>query len=157
LQSSEGDSVAIRKCVVSGFFMHAAQLQPDGTYRLVRAASSAGGRRGSFSLDTAASLHIHPSSVLHATTQSAAPKPAWVVFHEVVTTTKAFMRDVSVIEPAWLTECAPHYFQWQSGHRADIERHEAIAAAAAATANSADAMDTDGVVGEAGKVHRRLF
>jgi ATP-dependent RNA helicase DDX35 len=154
-------SVAIRKAVVAGCFMNAAQLQPDGSYRPVRAAVSA--RKNNAASAAAASLppalHIHPTSVLHATTQSAAPKPAWVVFHEIVTTTRPYMREVSIVEPAWLTTIAPHYFELRAAHAADVERHNAIAKAAEQqTAHlSADAMDTDGVVGEAGRAHRRLF
>jgi len=43
---------------------------------------------------------MHPNSVLFRRT------PSWVVFTEVVETTKAFIRDVTVIEPQWLTELA---------------------------------------------------
>jgi hypothetical protein len=81
------------------------------------------------------------------------------VFHEIVTTTRPYMREVSIVEPAWLTTIAPHYFELRAAHAADVERHTAIAKAAEQqTAHlSADAMDTDGVVGEAGRAHRRLF
>ena len=37
--------------------------------------------------------------------------PEWVVYHEVVFTTKYFMREVTLIDPAWLTELAPHFYQ----------------------------------------------
>lgn len=155
LVSCNGDSVAIRKAVLAGFFMNAAQLQKDGTYRPVRAAAVT--RRGQPS-PPVESLHIHPSSVLHAMTQSAAPKPQWLVYHEVISTTKQFMRDISVVEPNWLTDIAPHFYEFRSGHEAAINRHEAIAAAAAKAAHANNiAADTDGVVGEAGKEHRRLF
>ncbi|XP_065827461.1 probable ATP-dependent RNA helicase DHX35 [Oscarella lobularis] len=35
-----------------------------------------------------------------------------VVFHEVVQTSKDFMRDITVIEPEWLYELAPHYYEY---------------------------------------------
>ncbi|KAI8808457.1 P-loop containing nucleoside triphosphate hydrolase protein [Cladochytrium replicatum] len=34
--SCQGDTVAIRKCVTSGYFGNAAKLQPDGSYRAIR-------------------------------------------------------------------------------------------------------------------------
>ena len=51
-------------------------------------------------------LEIHPSSVLHGI------PPAWVVYHDLVYTSKPFMRDITVINPMWLTELAPHYYQY---------------------------------------------
>ncbi len=34
-----------------------------------------------------------------------------VVFGEVLQTTQLFMRDITIVEPHWLEELAPHYFQ----------------------------------------------
>ena len=39
-----------------------------------------------------------------------APLPRWVVYHELVLTTKEYMRSVSEIKPEWLVEVAPHYY-----------------------------------------------
>lgn len=36
--------------------------------------------------------------------------PRWVVYHELVLTSKEFMRCVSEIKPDWLVEIAPHYY-----------------------------------------------
>ncbi|ELR18629.1 premRNA splicing factor, putative [Acanthamoeba castellanii str. Neff] len=85
-------TVPIRKAVVSGFFANAAFLQPDGSYKTAKSHQT---------------LHIHPSSMLFNTT------PAWVVYSEVVSTTKNFMRDVTVIEPTWLAELASHFYDWK--------------------------------------------
>ena len=49
-------------------------------------------------------MHIHPSSGL------AEALPRWVVYHELVLTTKEYMRVVSEIKPEWLVEIAPHYY-----------------------------------------------
>lgn len=62
-------------------------MQPDGTYRSAR---------------ENATLHIHPSSVMFTRTAST----GWVIYHEVVETTKSFIRDVTVIEQDWLVELA---------------------------------------------------
>lgn len=34
------------------------------------------------------------------------PSTGWVIFHEVVETTKSFMRDLTVVEEEWLVELA---------------------------------------------------
>lgn len=36
--------------------------------------------------------------------------PRWVVYHELVLTSKEYMRTVSEIKPGWLVEIAPHYY-----------------------------------------------
>ena len=41
-----------------------------------------------------------------------------VVYHEVLHTSQAYMRDLSVIDPAWLLELAPHYYQKSLGGEA---------------------------------------
>ncbi|CAG8537231.1 15639_t:CDS:10, partial [Acaulospora morrowiae] len=92
IESCGNDTVKIRKCLVSGYFSQAAKMMPDGSFRTIR--------------DNVV-LHIHPSSILF--TRNA----PWVIFHEVVETTKPFMRDLTVIEPSWLTELAPHFYEFK--------------------------------------------
>jgi pre-mRNA-splicing factor ATP-dependent RNA helicase DHX16 len=50
-------------------------------------------------------VHIHPSSVLVES------RPKWVVFYELVLTSKEFMRSVMPLQPEWLNELAPHYYK----------------------------------------------
>jgi len=66
---------------------NAARMQPDGTYRSAR---------------EGATLHVHPSSVMF----TRQPSTGWVIYHEVVETTKSFMRDLTVVEEEWLVELA---------------------------------------------------
>jgi ATP-dependent RNA helicase DDX35 len=83
----------IRRCLTTGFFAHAAKMQPDGTFRNV-----AGGTI----------LHAHPSSLMFNR------KADWVVFHEVMETgSKTFIRDVTKIEKGWLVEYAPEFYKFQ--------------------------------------------
>lgn len=83
----------IRRCLTTGFFAHAAKMQPDGTFRNV-----AGGTI----------LHAHPSSLMFNR------KADWVVFHEVMETgNKTFIRDVTKIEKGWLVEYAPEFYKMQ--------------------------------------------
>jgi ATP-dependent RNA helicase DHX8/PRP22 len=50
-------------------------------------------------------VFIHPSSALHG------KSPEWVIYHELVLTTKEYMRNVMVIDPKWLVELAPNFFK----------------------------------------------
>ena len=51
-------------------------------------------------------VSIHPSSSLFHR------QPEWVVYHEVVQTTKEYMREVTAIDPKWLVEYAPAFFKF---------------------------------------------
>jgi len=48
---------------------------------------------------------VHPNSCL------ADERPRWLIYHELVFTTKEFMRQVVEIENSWLLEVAPHYYK----------------------------------------------
>nr|XP_045013680.1 probable ATP-dependent RNA helicase DHX35 isoform X1 [Jaculus jaculus] len=89
--SSEGDPDPVLRCIVSGFFANAARLHSTGAYRTIRDDHE---------------LHIHPGSVLYAE-----KPPRWVIYNEVIQTSKYYMRDVTAIESAWLLELAPHFYQ----------------------------------------------
>ncbi|CAB4054170.1 DHX8 [Lepeophtheirus salmonis] len=54
---------------------------------------------------------IHPSSSLFHR------QPEWVVYHEVVQTTKEYMREVTAIDPKWLVEYAPAFFRFSDPTR----------------------------------------
>jgi len=53
-------------------------------------------------------LYIHPNSCLFQAS------PQYVVFHDVVLTTKPFMREVTVIDQLWLTELAYDFLNFYS-------------------------------------------
>lgn len=81
LTSCGGDHDAVRRAVAAGFFYNAAKLQKDGSYKTLKHASS---------------VFIHPSSGL------AEAAPRWVVYNELVLTSKEYMRTVSEIKPGEL-------------------------------------------------------
>jgi len=87
--SDPGNLDAIKKSITAGFFYHTARLQKNGSYKTVKNPQT---------------VHIHPSSGLTEV------MPRWVVYHELVLTTKEYMRQVSEIKPEWLVELAPHYY-----------------------------------------------
>jgi ATP-dependent RNA helicase DHX8/PRP22 len=80
----------VRKAICAGFFTHAARRDPHEGYR---------------TLVEAQPVVIHPSSALFG------KSPEWVIYHELVMTSREYMRQVTTIEPKWLVEVAPTYFQ----------------------------------------------
>eukprot|EP01104_Vermistella_antarctica_P019886 TRINITY_DN811_c0_g3_i1.p1 TRINITY_DN811_c0_g3~~TRINITY_DN811_c0_g3_i1.p1 ORF type:complete len:1118 (-),score=403.09 TRINITY_DN811_c0_g3_i1:68-3421(-) len=87
---SNDDHIMIRKSITSGYFYCTAKLQRTGTYRTVKHGQT---------------VHIHPSSSLFE------KLPKWLVYFELVFTSKEFMRQIIEIEPEWLVEIAPHYYK----------------------------------------------
>lgn len=95
LKSCEGDMLAVRKAVTAGFFANASRLEAfshNGMYKTVRGSQE---------------VYIHPSSVLFRV------NPKWVIYHSLVSTDRQYMRNVMTVDPSWLTEVAPHFFQHQ--------------------------------------------
>ncbi|EXB88537.1 hypothetical protein L484_008856 [Morus notabilis] len=52
-------------------------------------------------------VYIHPSSVLFRV------NPKWVIYHSLVSTYRQYARNVISIDPSWLKEVAPHFYQHQ--------------------------------------------
>ncbi|XP_024156526.1 probable pre-mRNA-splicing factor ATP-dependent RNA helicase DEAH9 isoform X2 [Rosa chinensis] len=95
LKSCERDTVVVRKAITYGFFANACVSEAsshDGKYKTIRGSQE---------------VYIHPSSVLFRV------NPKWVVYHSLVSTEKQYMRNVISIDPSWLTEAAPHFYQKQ--------------------------------------------
>uniref|UniRef100_A0A8C9CDW0 RNA helicase n=1 Tax=Phocoena sinus TaxID=42100 RepID=A0A8C9CDW0_PHOSS len=83
-------TVRVQKAICSGFFRNAAKKDPQEGYRTL--------------IDQQV-VYIHPSSALFNR------QPEWVVYHELVLTTKEYMREVTTIDPRWLVEFAPAFFK----------------------------------------------
>ncbi|CAL1534296.1 unnamed protein product [Lymnaea stagnalis] len=90
LMSNPTDTVAIRKAITAGFFYHTVRLTKGGQYKTVKSQQT---------------VMVHPNSCLFE------EHPRWLVYHELVFTTKEFMRQVIEIENLWLLEVAPHYYK----------------------------------------------
>ncbi|GAU99756.1 hypothetical protein RvY_10710 [Ramazzottius varieornatus] len=85
------NSARVQKAICSGFFRNAAKKDPQEGYRTL--------------VDNQV-VYIHPSSSLFN------HQPEWVVYHEVVHTTKEYMREVTAVDPKWLVEFAPAFFKF---------------------------------------------
>ncbi|XP_022085325.1 putative pre-mRNA-splicing factor ATP-dependent RNA helicase DHX16 [Acanthaster planci] len=90
LTSAPHDNITIRKAITAGFFYHTAKFSKGGQYRTVKHQQT---------------VMVHPNSSLFE------EQPRWLIYHELVFTTKEFMRQVIEIENAWLLEVAPHYYK----------------------------------------------
>ena len=88
----------IRRAITSGFFFHAAKKDPQEGFK---------------TLVENTPTYIHPSSSLFQR------QPDWVVYHELVLTSKEYMRECVAIDPKWLVELAPRFFK-----QADAKNHE---------------------------------
>ncbi|KAL4714112.1 hypothetical protein ACJJTC_008466 [Scirpophaga incertulas] len=89
--SAAKNTVRIQKTICSGFFRNAAKKDPQEGYR---------------TLVDSQVVYIHPSSALFNR------QPEWVIYHELVQTTKEYMREVTTIDPKWLVEFAPAFFKF---------------------------------------------
>lgn len=90
LVSDPSDTTKIRKAILCGFFYNVSRVSRDGgSYRTVKKNQS---------------VCLHPTCALFDS------PPRWVVFNEIKQTTKEYMRIVSEIEPMWLVETAPCFY-----------------------------------------------
>ncbi|KAL7740269.1 hypothetical protein ACLKA6_014530 [Drosophila palustris] len=89
--SCKGDVEMLCKCITAGFFTQVAYLHHSGVYRQISSGTE---------------LAIHPNSTLYTL-----PQAQYVVYGELLQTTKLFMNHVTVIKKEWLTELAPHYYK----------------------------------------------
>lgn len=98
LKSCESDVQVIRKAVTAGFFANACHLEAyshNGKYKTLRGSQE---------------VYIHPSSVLFRV------NPKWVIYNSLVSTDRQYMRNVITIDPSWLLEAAPHFYQLQQSN-----------------------------------------
>ncbi len=96
--SSIYDESSIRRCLVSGYFSNAAQLQSNGKYKTLRG--------------DLVYVSPHRYSILnrfHAL-------PEWVIYHEVISSSASTsIREITKIHPRWLVELAGHYYSIKEG------------------------------------------
>ena len=81
-------SISVRKSILAGYFTQVAHQQKSGNYMVVR--------------DNQV-VAIHPSSMYDA-------RPSFVVYHELILTSKNYIRTVTGVKPEWLLLESPNYF-----------------------------------------------
>lgn len=93
----------VRKAICSGYFYNSAMMKGLGDYR---------------NLLTGIPCHVHPTSALAGLGYT----PDYVVYHELVLTTREYMQCVTAVEPEWLAELGSAFFSVHEGSRARLER-----------------------------------
>ena len=86
----------VQMAICSGFFFHAARKDPQEGYKTVVEQQP---------------VSIHPGSALFQ------QQPDWVVYHELVLTTKEYMRECTAVDPKWLVQLAPRFFKQADPHK----------------------------------------
>lgn len=95
------NSAKVQKAICSGFFRNVAKRDPQDGYRTL--------------VDNQV-VYVHPSSAIYQ------HQPEWLVYHELVFTTKEYMREVCAIDPKWLVEFAPSFFKF--GNPTKLSKHK---------------------------------
>ena len=95
------NTAKLQKAICSGFFRNAAKKDPQEGYR---------------TLVDGTVTYIHPSSALFHR------QPEWVVYNEIVLTTKEYMREATTIDSRWLVDFAPSFFRFSDS--AKLSKHK---------------------------------
>ncbi|KAF3919515.1 hypothetical protein ABW20_dc0101108 [Dactylellina cionopaga] len=85
LTSCGTDWDVARKCICSGYFAQAAKVKGIGEY---------------INLRTSVTVQLHPTSALYGL----GFLPDYVVYHELILTSKEYMSTVTAVDPHWLAE-----------------------------------------------------
>ncbi|KAL6969289.1 RNA helicase [Sarracenia purpurea var. burkii] len=102
LTSCGPDWDIVRKAICSAYFHNAARLKGVGEYVNCR---------------NGMPCHLHPSSALYGLGYT----PDYVVYHELILTTKEYMQCATAVEPQWLAELGPMFFSVKESDTSMLE------------------------------------
>uniref|UniRef100_A0A8C7Y7P9 RNA helicase n=1 Tax=Oryzias sinensis TaxID=183150 RepID=A0A8C7Y7P9_9TELE len=102
LVSCGSDWDVIRKCICAAYFHQAAKLKGIGEYVNVR---------------TGMPCHLHPTSSLFGMGYT----PDYIIYHELVMTTKEYMQCVTAVDGEWLAELGPMFYSVKQAGRSRQE------------------------------------
>ena len=91
IESSGTDWDVVRKCICSGYFHNAAKMKGIGEY---------------VNLRTSMPCVLHPTSAIYGLGFT----PDYVIYHELIMTSKEYMQCVTAADPLWLAQMAPQFF-----------------------------------------------
>ncbi|ERF74515.1 Pre-mRNA-splicing factor ATP-dependent RNA helicase prp16 [Endocarpon pusillum Z07020] len=95
LVSCGTDWDVVRKCICSGYYHQAARVKGMGEY---------------VNLRTAVTVQLHPTSALYG----AGVLPEYVVYHELVLTSREYMSTVTSVDPHWLADMGAVFYSLRS-------------------------------------------
>lgn len=101
--SSSNDKYVIKRCICKSYFHQAAMLRNLKEYQNLR---------------TGMPCHLHPTSALYI-----GNSPKYIIYHELVMTTKEFMHCVTAVEAEWLAELGPMFYSLRTSvYNADMKK-----------------------------------
>ena len=103
LTSVGSDWDVCRKAICSSYFHHAARLKGIGEYTNCR---------------NSMPCFLHQSSSLYGLGYT----PDYIVYHELVMTSKEYMQYVTAVEPEWLAELGPVFFSIKRSHESRLDQ-----------------------------------
>ncbi|CAJ0749751.1 15193_t:CDS:10 [Entrophospora sp. SA101] len=96
----------VRKCICSAYFHQAARIKGIGEYVNIR---------------TGMPCHLHPTSALYGLGYT----PDYIVYHELVMTSKEYMQCVTAVDPYWLAEMGPMFYSVKENNFTQKEKRAA--------------------------------
>jgi len=114
-----------RKAICSSYFTNAARMKGIGEYLNCRSGLP---------------CQLHPSSALYGLGYT----PDYIVYHELILTSKQYMRCVTAVEPEWLAEVGPMFFSIKGSGEGRLHHKQRLK-------HLADKMEEDMAVAEASK------
>ncbi|CAL1270973.1 unnamed protein product [Larinioides sclopetarius] len=95
----------VRKCICSAYFHQAARLKGIGEYVNCR---------------TGMPCHLHPTSALFGMGYT----PDYIVYHELVMTSKEYMQCVTAVDGYWLAELGPMFYSVKESSHSRLEKRK---------------------------------
>jgi pre-mRNA-splicing factor ATP-dependent RNA helicase DHX38/PRP16 len=103
LLSCGTDWDVVRKAICSAYFHHAGRFKAIGEY---------------LNLRNGMPCFLHPTSALYGLGYT----PDYIVYHELVMTTKEYMQCVTAVDAQWLAELGPMFYSIKESHITRIEK-----------------------------------
>ncbi|KAL5021345.1 hypothetical protein ScPMuIL_000500 [Solemya velum] len=103
LISCGNDWDVVRKCICSAYFHQAARLKGIGEYVNTR---------------TGMPCHLHPTSSLFGMGYN----PDYIVYHELIMTSKEYMQCVTAVDAQWLAELGPMFYSIKDSSKSRHDR-----------------------------------
>ena len=101
--SAGNDEDLIRKCICTAYFHQACRLKGIGEYVNLRVGTP---------------CHLHPTSALFGMGYT----PDYIVYHELIMTSREFMQCVTAVEGNWLAEVGDKFFSINEGGASRMQR-----------------------------------
>lgn len=102
ISSSDNEEV-IKRCICKSYFHQAAMLRNLKEYQNLR---------------TGMPCHLHPTSALF----NAGSLPKYVIYHELVMTTKEYMHCSTAVQGEWLADLGPMFYSLKTTHNVDSKK-----------------------------------